>query len=602
MRIFLWLCLLLLPVLLPAQEHSFPMQRVLNSAKLSDIFTNVPANWQQAGGVQFPFETDERPVVQSGMGFLVNLPSPEHHDNLVFGFEHGDLDLECDVYMARHSNSGIYLQGRYEIQLLDSWGKPHASFGDIGGVYERWDNNKPEGQKGFQGIAPLSNAARAPGLRQHLRIEFQAPRFDAAGKKTSNARLIRVQLNGVTIQENVELSGPTRGAALPGEAPTGPIVLQGDHGAVAFSDLRSRTYGGAPAQLRDLQYRYFSGEHEYLPDFSKLKADAAGPAEALTWEYAKGDNDFALQFKGLLVVPDSGNYVFSLQSNANSMLQINGDTLIGQGWWTRTASVSLPAGNIPIEVTYCKAAEWLEPALGLFVEGPHIRPSPLHLPSSYTLSKPTAPILIEVGREPELLRSFIDITGENGQKRRLTHAISVGYPEALNYTYDLDNGALVQVWRGGFLDATPMWHERGDGHAEPLGGVVLLNSAAPLAPEAAGLAIEYRLLGYQLDDSGNPTYRYQAYGQTVSDRLSPLENGKKLAREIRFEEPVVAGLHVCLAKANIIEPVGANIWAINFHEYYIQVPAGQSVELYKTETGSELRLPAKGVVQYQIIW
>jgi hypothetical protein len=104
----------------------------------------------------------------------------------------------------------------------------------------------------------------------------------------------------------------------------GPIMIQGDHGPVAFRNIRYRTYGGTPAQLdQALKYRYFSGEHDYLPHFPNLKADMpAANAEGLTWEYAKGDNDFALQFFGTLVVPESGAYAFTCQSNANSMLKI----------------------------------------------------------------------------------------------------------------------------------------------------------------------------------------------------------------------------------------------------------------------------------------
>ena len=52
-----------------------------------------------------------------------------------------------------------------------------------------------------------------------------------------------------------------------------------------------------------------------------------------------------------------------------------------------------------------------------------------------------------------ILRSFVDLPGNV----RLTHSVNVGSPEGLHYTYDMDNGMLAQVWRGGFLDATPMW-------------------------------------------------------------------------------------------------------------------------------------------------
>ena len=58
------------------------------------------------------------------------------------------------------------------------------------------------------------------------------------GKKTANAVFVKVHHNGKVIHENVECTGPTRGAKLSNEAPTGPILLQGDHGHVAYRNLK----------------------------------------------------------------------------------------------------------------------------------------------------------------------------------------------------------------------------------------------------------------------------------------------------------------------------------------------------------------------------
>ena len=148
-----------------------------------------------------------------GTGILVNLPDKKNHGaDLYTNFEHGDLDMELDYMMAKGSNSGIYLQGRYELQLEDSWGVKPPTFGNNGGIYQRWDESKPEAERGYEGYAPRQNAGRAPGLWQHLKVSFQAPRFDASGKKIQNAKIIRAELNGVVIHEDLELLGPTRGA------------------------------------------------------------------------------------------------------------------------------------------------------------------------------------------------------------------------------------------------------------------------------------------------------------------------------------------------------------------------------------------------------
>src|SRR5690606_29433465 len=112
-----------------------------------------------------------------------------------------------DFMMARGSNSGVYLQGRYEVQLFDSWTKTNPSYSDCGGIYQRWDDTK---NRGYEGTAPLVNVARAPGLWQHLQIRFRAPRFDSKGMKIENARFESVYLNGVLVQQQIGLTGPTR--------------------------------------------------------------------------------------------------------------------------------------------------------------------------------------------------------------------------------------------------------------------------------------------------------------------------------------------------------------------------------------------------------
>jgi type 1 glutamine amidotransferase len=109
-------------------------------------------------------------------------------------------------------NSGVYVQGRYEVQVLDSYGLA-SGLGDCGALY---------GQK-----VPDVNACRKPERWQAYDIEFQAPRFDASGARSAGAR-ITVWHNGRLIHQDVELQGPTAGG-LEGESATGPLLLQ-DHG------------------------------------------------------------------------------------------------------------------------------------------------------------------------------------------------------------------------------------------------------------------------------------------------------------------------------------------------------------------------------------
>ncbi|HTE20303.1 MAG TPA: DUF1080 domain-containing protein [Armatimonadota bacterium] len=238
-----------LALLLPWPTVARSGQSPLTPLPLDDlsVFRPVAGNWQIVGDVFFDRQDPKKIQATPGRGVLLNLPSAKHRDNLFTTLEHGDLDLEVEFMMAPGSNSGLYLQGRYEVQIFDSWGVQAPRHSDAGGIYERGK----DGQQGFEGHAPRQNASRAPGLWQHFRIVFRAPRFDAQGRKTANARFVEVVHNGVTVHENVEVTGPTRSAAFSDEKPQGPLMLQGDHGPVAFRNLRYREHGPPQVQPRD---------------------------------------------------------------------------------------------------------------------------------------------------------------------------------------------------------------------------------------------------------------------------------------------------------------------------------------------------------------
>jgi len=135
----------------------------------------------------------------------------------------GDCTIEVEVMVPKGSNSGIYVMGEYEVQVLDSFGKTKIGPGDMGGLYGA--------------SAPKVNACGKPGEWQKFVIEFQAPRFEGT-KKTANARFVKVTLNGQDIHENVEMKGPTPSGVTGKEAAEGPIMFQGDHGPVAYRNLK----------------------------------------------------------------------------------------------------------------------------------------------------------------------------------------------------------------------------------------------------------------------------------------------------------------------------------------------------------------------------
>ncbi len=156
--------------------------------------------------------------------------------NFVTDQKFGDIELYLEFMISKGSNSGVYLHGLYEVQIFDSWGSTEpVTSSDCGGIYHRWINNQ-----GVGGSAPSRNASRPPGQWQSFYIWFRAPRFDASGKKTANAKFVRVVHNGFSIQNNVEVDGPTRAAMNIPEAAENPIMLQGDHGPVAYRNIYVR--------------------------------------------------------------------------------------------------------------------------------------------------------------------------------------------------------------------------------------------------------------------------------------------------------------------------------------------------------------------------
>ena len=154
--------------------------------------------------------------------------NPRKGVNIYTEAKFGDCTVKVEFLIPSRSNSGVYLMGEYEVQIADAFGKADDKLtnGDHGGIC--WV------------AAPLTNASTPPGTWQKMEIEFVAPKFDADGNKTANALFKRVVLNGKLVVNNVEIDKPNGGGisgAAKKEAPTGPLMLQGNHGPAAFRNI-----------------------------------------------------------------------------------------------------------------------------------------------------------------------------------------------------------------------------------------------------------------------------------------------------------------------------------------------------------------------------
>ncbi len=453
----------------PKNTHSISLKNL-------DAFEVKGTNWSIGSDAVADLEKEEMLQALPGEGVLVNnrIKGGSSY-NIVTRESFGDLEIEFDFMIAKGANSGIYLQARYEVQLRDSWGKLRPSSADNGGLYQRYIEAE---DRGYQGMAPVVNVARAPGLWQNMRIRFRAPRFDEKGNKTANARFEEVMLNGVMIHEQVEVTGHTQSALFQDESKTGPIMIQGDHGNVA---------------IRNIRYS----------------------------------------------VPDP----------------------------------STPQG---------------------------VTPEKLRLRN---------PILINPSDRPYLLRSFLTY-----DKKTITHAASLGHPNQLNYSYDLKQGALLQVWRGKFADATDLWHQRGEPYQRivPSGSVIKLSASPSLAVLSDANASKWpdslsfdkvKVNGYILDKERMPTFTYSIDGYDVKDKISVVK-GKSADRTISVAN-APANLYCRVAVAGKIEKLRDGFYAIADKTWYLQLDP-QTPPVLRTIAGQqELLIPVTAsspTVSYSIIW
>jgi hypothetical protein len=128
-------------------------------------------------------------------------------------------------------NSGIFLQGRYEVQVLDSFENPTYADGQAGAIYGQWP--------------PLVNPVRKPGEWQAYDIVFEAPRVE--GGKVVKPAYLTVFLNGVLLHHHKEAMGPTVHRALASYAPQpaeDSLVLQDHQQPVRYRNIWIRRLGG----------------------------------------------------------------------------------------------------------------------------------------------------------------------------------------------------------------------------------------------------------------------------------------------------------------------------------------------------------------------
>ncbi len=208
------------------EEKYGDAQLLFDGENLDEWTTNAgsgQADKWVAGKASVSPDNPKMLVAKDGGGEMINL-TPKHgaSRDIYSKAKFGDCRIELQVMVPQGSNSGIYVMGEYEIQVLDSWGRQKMTGGDMGAVYGA--------------SPPRVNASKKPGEWQKYVIDFRAPKFDSSGQKTE-ARLLRVELNGQVLHEKLVMEKQTPGGVTGREEPPGPLMFQGNHGPVAYRNI-----------------------------------------------------------------------------------------------------------------------------------------------------------------------------------------------------------------------------------------------------------------------------------------------------------------------------------------------------------------------------
>lgn len=251
--------------------------------------TNLDA-WQAPGGKPARWKVDDGYMeVAPGTGAI--------HTRAKFG----DVQLHVEWASPKpatgkgqdRGNSGIFLMGQFEVQVIDSYQADTYADGQAGALYGQYP--------------PLANASRPPGEWQTYDVAFRRPRFDKDGKLAEHARITVIH-NGILVQNNEQLWGGTNWlepAPYDHRVDRGPIELQ-DHGhKVRFRNIWLRELPERPAPPADY------GEGRKI---ISLTADVLDP---LTGEYAMGRNKNA---KPVVVSRAEGHLLFKMASRPKPLL------------------------------------------------------------------------------------------------------------------------------------------------------------------------------------------------------------------------------------------------------------------------------------------
>lgn len=545
--------------------------------KLTPNSFKISENWKVYESVQMhPFRADatqKLPLYSETEGVLLGSVG----EAATVRLEPGDLLLNFEFAIAKDAAGTVTLPGGYVIKLADSWqqvGLRNTISGSIGNAI------------------PNQNASKAAGLWQKARMLIRK------AQPKMPAQVEYLYLNDVLVQENVFLPTSDNSNALSFQVQSGAMAIK-----KVFYQIQNEI---KPVALRAMTYQLYKGWAENIESIDSKNLIKKDTTSALTQAWGIGQKDFCVVYEGTISVEKKADYQFLLAYMGHLSFEIDGTPVLPNQWNEFSQqpvgrSVNLSAGEHRFKLFYHKA--WRPAAFGLTVSASGVRPYSLHALSSLPEPEPIPMIAVTPKERPEMVRSFVQMEGE---KTKRTHVLSVGSPQGLHYSVDLNQAALLQVWRGAFADVTEMWHERGEPQLlKPLGvtqklngksNIAILNEPTAFWPDSVA---ELSYKGLKLDDSGTPAQMYQFNKTEITQKIVPTRNG--LVNTITATT-LVDGLTARLAVADAIVEIEKGIYSIDNQQYYVYVPV-EFLPVVRTSNGKqELIVPVKEIVTYTIAW
>lgn len=449
--IYLFFCTTASAAVTPVEPHQF-------------VGTN---KWLQTNKVTLNKSSAELNAIHHKQGNVLLSGKPSSGTpSLVTRNQFEDSIVTFDFMLTENTKAGIFLQSRYEIKITDNHQQHELNHSDMGGLDSRENSSDEENSSG---LAPSTNATRAPGVWQTIEIHFRSPRFNDTGDKTDNALFITVKVNNETVQANTIATGFTRGSSYPWEQSLGEITLQLHQGQIAIRNFNARRadFGhiivpdasGQKSNAAELINYVEQGKQHFL-NFGCIECHATKKNDTSTKSGPNLFGLFSLSPRDREIIESGENHRFTIKANHNYLQQSirapqSQLAVFETGDSTKVYPAIMPAYNTKIltDKHINALGDYLKTLNNIDTQGPIVKLIKNKGVEKYDPLEDRFLFLVDgktrIQRGP--------MPGLSGR------SIHVGTPHGLNYSFDPRILGIAKIWQGGFLNMSGELQNRGGG-------------------------------------------------------------------------------------------------------------------------------------------